>query len=169
MCNPLIQWTRAVAATHVGDLGVGALHVVGVLGARLTGRAQFLVHTGLLLGTPHTAVLLVSVLAQAAVLPAHWAIVQRHCGDIGTFGHKRFTPCQLISCFWVDRLKNTWATEGSVHCFSVVVFFSTLADAWSAVAFYSIFYRHVYFLKPEQKDFCFQPVYSGTFPTLAPM
>lgn len=67
----------AAAATHVGDLGVGALHVVGFLG-----HAQVLVHAGLVLGTPHAAVLLLGVLAEAAVLPAHRAVVQRDCGDI---------------------------------------------------------------------------------------
>lgn len=70
MHNPL-RFTPAAAATHVCDLRVGALYVFGVLGAGLAGHAQLLVHAGLVLGTPHAAVLLVSVLAEAAVLSAH--------------------------------------------------------------------------------------------------
>lgn len=43
--------------------------------------AQLLVHTGFLLAAPHTAVLLVGVLAEATVLPAHGAVVQCDCGQ----------------------------------------------------------------------------------------
>lgn len=94
--SPPTSAAAAAAATHVGDLGVGALHVVGVLGPWLAGPAQLLVHAGLMLGTPHAAVLLVGVLAEAAVLPAHRAVVQRDCGDNQSILSSAFCPRQSI-------------------------------------------------------------------------
>lgn len=72
-----------MATTHVGDLGVGALCVVRIIAPLLLGIAQLLVHAGLLLSTPHTSVGHVGALAEAAVLPAHRAVVE---GDWGGGG-----------------------------------------------------------------------------------
>lgn len=69
----------SVITTHISDLGVGALGVVRILGPLLVRIAQLLVHTCILLGAPHTAVLWVGVLTEATVLPPHGAIVQCDC------------------------------------------------------------------------------------------
>lgn len=69
-----------MTTTHVGDLGVGALGVVRIIAPLLLRIAQLLVHAGLLLSTPHTPVGHVGALAEAAVLPAHRAVVQGDCG-----------------------------------------------------------------------------------------
>ena len=42
----------------------------------LVRTAQFLVHACLLLGTPHTLVLLVGIFTETTVLPSHGAVVQ---------------------------------------------------------------------------------------------
>lgn len=134
---PPASTTPAAAATHVGDLGVGALHVVGVLGARLAGRAQLLVHAGLVLGTPDAAVLLAGVLAEAAVLPAHRAVVQRDCGDNQSVSSSAFCPLQsidrsidrsLLDEHVAQQLSHSRPTGGSaqINCCSVV-FSLTLA------------------------------------------
>lgn len=68
-----------MATTHIGDLGVGALSVVGIIDPLLLRIAQLLIHAGLLLSTPHTSVGHVGALAEAAVLPAHRAVVQGDC------------------------------------------------------------------------------------------
>lgn len=178
---PSASTTPAAAATHVGDFGVGALHVVGVLGARLAGRAQLLVHAGLVLGTPDAAVLLAGVLAEAAVLPAHRAVVQRDCGDNQSVSSSAFCPLQSIDRS-IDRsqldehvaqqLSHSRPTGGSaqINCCSVV-FSLTLAvgavtlDSWVK----SSPHRHVHFHKPEPKwlpllfysmlgQMCLQPV-----------
>lgn len=71
-----------MTTTHIGDLGVWALGVVRIIVPLLLRIAQLLVHAGLLLSTPHTSVGHVGALAQAAVLPAHRAVVQGNCkGD----------------------------------------------------------------------------------------
>lgn len=66
---------------HISDLGIWALDVVRIVRSLLVRSAQLLVHTGFLFGAPHTAVLLVGVLAEATVLPAHGAVVQCDCGQ----------------------------------------------------------------------------------------
>lgn len=68
-----------MTTTHVGDLGVGALGVVRIIAALLLRITQLLVHAGLLLSTPHTSVGHVGALAEAAVLPAHRAVVEGDC------------------------------------------------------------------------------------------
>lgn len=64
--------------THSRDLGVRALCVLWILQALLTAHTQLFVDTGLPLDAPHTPVLGVCVLTQAAVLPAQRAVVQVH-------------------------------------------------------------------------------------------
>lgn len=58
--------------THVGDLRVRALR-------QLWRWAEVVVDAGTQGGAPNTLVGGVGVSAQAAVLPAHRAVVERHC------------------------------------------------------------------------------------------
>ena len=74
MCVLSTQRDDNIVTTHISDLGVRALGVGRIIGA------QLLVHTRLLLGAPHTLVLIVvCVLTQTTVLPPHGAVVQRYC------------------------------------------------------------------------------------------
>lgn len=70
-----------MTTTHIGDLGVGALGVVRIIGPLLLRTAKLLVHAGLLLSTPHTSVGHGGALAEAAVLPPHRAVVQGDCRE----------------------------------------------------------------------------------------
>ena len=67
------MWGGGGGETYVGDLGGGALR-------RLLGAAQLPVDAGLAPETPHTLVGGVGVATKAAVLAAHGAVVEHHCG-----------------------------------------------------------------------------------------
>lgn len=61
-----------LGVTHVGDLGGRALD-------GLRRRAEAVVHTGAAAAAPHTLVGGAGVPAEAAVVAAHRAVVERHC------------------------------------------------------------------------------------------
>lgn len=71
------------------------------------GSAQLLVHTGLLLGAPHTLVLGVCVLTETAVLPPQGAVVQ------SDYDRKK-----LISrVLWILRMIYTGVNALNESCF----------------------------------------------------
>lgn len=99
--------------THISDLGVRTLNIVGIHDALLR-TAQLLIHTRLLLGAPHTAVLWVRVLTEAAVLPPHGAVVQSdyekkkliRCLIVDTTHNCNWCSCINSSCYPKDAFEN---------------------------------------------------------------
>lgn len=105
-----------MTTTHVGDLGVGALGVVRIIAALLLRIAQLLVHAGLLLSTPHTSVGHVGALAEAAVLPAHRAVVQGDCGGGGGGRrHNRANFCLLTNAAIPVEFINNWSQKSCLN------------------------------------------------------